>query len=156
MCSKFEVLLERLNRIIDLNQEIVGLLKSIDRKTPNHYTIRVKQIKEKHMATNIQVGGSASFEAELLSNGSPIALPAGSKWAWSSPDGLITFDPLLEADGTTVDPNGITVNVAGSDTQTSAVIVAGTTDPDGKPVSGEVTVPVTPEPQVFTVRITEN
>lgn len=146
--------MERLGRIIELLQECVHYLKSIDRKIPNHYTIRVKE--KNIMALGIVVGGSAGFKAELLKNGVPIDLPATSTWAWSSADPLVSFAPA-PADPTTgvVDPNDIEVTVAGSDTQTSAVITASTTDPDGNPENGDITVPVTPEAAVFTVRITE-
>ena len=143
-------LFEKLDRIIDL-------LESLDRKTPNRYTVRITKKENHDMAgTTIQVGGAASFEAELLDNGAAVSIPAGSTWAWSSADPLATLTPLLEADGVTVDPTGITVNIAGSDTQTSLVLNASTVDPTGATDTGNITVPVTPEPQVFTVKIVEN
>ena len=109
------------------------------------------------MATQtIVAGGSAHFEAELLQNGNQISLPAGSTWAWTSADPLVTFTPAPVDPTTGVsDPDEITATIAGSEAQTSVVISASTTAPDGTTVSGDITVPVTPEAQVFSVKIVQ-
>ena len=102
-------------------------------------------------ANGITVGSSGTFLAQLNNNNVPIALPPGSSWDWSTddPSAIITLEPS--------DPTGGTVNIAipASDTTTSIVVTAATTDPNGTAVTGSLTVPISPGVSLFTVTVTQ-
>jgi hypothetical protein len=97
---------------------------------------------------NIPAGQTGTFAAQLLDNGAPIALPAGSTFTWTASDASVTF-------ATSADTTSTVVTVPAGDTGTSVTITASTTDPNGNPVSGSITVALTPTPQQFTVTVTQ-
>jgi hypothetical protein len=97
---------------------------------------------------SITVGQTGTFAAQLEDNGSPIALPTGSTFAWTASDTTVTFE-------TSADTLSTVVTVPAGDTGTSVTITASTTDPNGNPVAGSVTVAITPEAQQFTVTVTQ-
>jgi hypothetical protein len=100
------------------------------------------------MIGSITAGQTGTFAAQLADNGSPIALPAGSTFAWTASDTTVTFE-------TSADTLSTVVTVPAGDTGTSVTITASTTDPSGNPVSGSLTVAITPEAQQFTVTVTQ-
>ena len=99
----------------------------------------------------ITVGGQGTFVAQLLNNGVPMDLPAGSTWAWSDddPNSTITLDPSDPTGGTVI------ITVPASDTATQVTVTAATTDPNGAAVSGSLVVPIAPGVSIFTVTVTQ-
>lgn len=143
-----KLLLSRLDIVIAEQRETNRLLRNIERILTNRYSVKIEEKLPMNM--KLVAGTGEELNAQLLDNGKPIAIPSGSTWEWASPDALVTFTPAKDGN-----PNNIEVNVAGSDTQTSAAVTASITAPDGSKVQGEIKIPVTPEPHVFTVVITE-
>lgn len=153
-----EILMEQREEIRLLRE----ILKQLQTPPPvKHYTVRIQQLtprafKGVSMAdpapSGIVTGGSGTFNAVLLDNGTAVATQP-TTWTWSTNDasGQITIanDPS--------DPSGATVivSVPAGDTTQSVVITAQTMDPSGTPVSGNVVVPITGALQTFTVQITQ-
>jgi hypothetical protein len=125
--------------LIVLELEIIIQLLS-----PHHYTVTVKELK----MADIPAGGAPGvFQAALNDNGTPIGLPAGATWNWTSnvPEAILT---------PTVDH--VSVSIPATSTATSITVTASTVDPNGKPVSGAITVPVVPGVvHNFTVTVTQ-
>lgn len=113
-----------------------------------HYSVKVTQ-KEPSMAIgNIPAGSTGTFAAQLELNGAPTSIPTGSSFVWSASDSTITF-------AVSSDTTSAVVSVPAGDLGTSAIITAQVVAADGKVYSGSVTVALTPEPQVFTVVVTQ-
>jgi hypothetical protein len=111
------------------------------------YTVTVTQ--ETTMAIgNITAGTSGTFAAVLNDNGTPIALPSGSTFAWTASDSTVSIVPSS-------DTTSAVVNIPAGDPGTSVTVTASTVGPDGNTYSGSVTVPLTPVPQQFTVTVTQ-
>ena len=110
---------------------------------------------------NIIAGSTSQLAATVEENGTPYVPPSGTTYTptvtWSCPDTLVTFTPATADDsGGGVPLNQQTiVNVAASDTETSVTITASTTDPNGNPLTGSTTIPVTLAPQTFTLSVTQ-
>jgi hypothetical protein len=116
-----------------------------------HYTVKVKQTKSwrKRMAIgNITAGTTGSFAAQLELNGAPIPLPSGSTFAWSASDPAVSL--VVSADTLSV-----VISVPAGDQGTSVSIAAAATAPNGKVVTGTLSVALTPIPQVFTVTVSQ-
>jgi hypothetical protein len=97
---------------------------------------------------NIVAGSTGTFAAQFLDNGTAVALPSGSVFAWSADDTTVTF--VVSTDTTSA-----VVTVPAGDTGTSVTITASTTDPNGNTVSGSLTVSLTSAPQVFSVIVNQ-
>lgn len=111
----------------------------------HHYAIRVRE--KRHMG--ITAGSTGTFTAQLEDNGAPIALPSGSTFLWSSSDPNASL-------AHSADTLSVVVTVPDTDTLTEITVTASTTDPKGNPVSGSVTVPITPGVvHVFTVVVAQ-
>lgn len=116
---------------------------------PERFTIRITQTNtQENTMAGIAAGSTGTFTATLNDNGAPIALPAGSTFGWSADDASVTFV-------TSPDTTSTVVSVPAGDEGTSVTITASTTAPDSTTVSGSVTVPLTPEPQQFTVTVAQ-
>jgi hypothetical protein len=129
------------------------------------YSVTVTQIsstKGKDMApkalptpkaggNGIPIGGTGTFVGSLLANGTPINLPSGATWQWSSDDPSASIQPDPS------DPSGGTVDVSipAGDTNTQITITAATTAPDGSAQTGSLTVPLTSTPMVFSVVVAQ-
>ncbi len=109
------------------------------------YTIRIT-LENKEMIT--KAGDSGTFNAVLQDNGVTIPLPSGASFVWTADDKSAVLTPDASTDN-------CVVTLPASDTAASVTITATTTDPTGKSVSGSITLPLTPEPQQFTVSITQ-
>lgn len=112
-----------------------------------HFTILITQ--ETPMAIgNIGAGTSGTFAAQLEDNGSPIALPVGSTFAWTASDTTVLITPSDDSLSALID-------VPSGDTGTSITVTASTVAPDGSTVSGSITVPLTPVPQQYSVTVVQ-
>jgi hypothetical protein len=100
--------------------------------------------------TSITAGQTGKFVAQLNLNGSPINLPAGSTWTWTTSDPAATqlVDPS-DATGGTLD-----VTIPLTDASTSVTITATANIPSGA-VSGNDVSTIVPAPMVFTVSVTQ-
>lgn len=115
-----------------------------------HHSFTVSIYQETQMALgNISAGSTGTFVAVLNDNGSPIALPTTSTFAWSSSDATVTF---TESTDTTT----VVALVPAGDLGTSVTITASTVGPDGITYSGSVTVALTPVAQAYTVTVTQS
>lgn len=139
-----------LEKILEADERMEHVLDRIERDLePHRYQIRITQ--EFVMAIgNISAGTTGSFSAALTDNGSPIALPTGSTFAWTSTDSLVTFDTSASPDGSSA-----VVSVPAGDTGTTVTITVSTTATDGTTATGSITVALTPVPQRFAVTITQ-
>lgn len=151
--------MRELREIIKLLECVVELELSNSRKldriirvlsAENRFAVQITQ-EFPAMANGVVVGATGKFLAQLLDNGSPIALPAGASWSWSADDTTVTITP------DTADATGATVDVAipAGDPATTVTLTASTTDPAGQGVKGELSFPVLPVPQNFTVSISQ-
>jgi hypothetical protein len=152
-------LLHLLDELLLSGQRTERLLTALvaEVRSLHHYSVYINfndsalfnQIQGDFMAIGtIPAGQTGTFAAQLMDNGSPIALPANSTFAWTASDTTVTF-------ATSADTLSTVVTVPAGDTGTSVTITASTTDPNGNPVSGSITVAITPEPQQFTVTVTQ-
>jgi hypothetical protein len=139
----------------ELLHQILQELRAIRRELKTHdYSVRVRKrlpdmMGDLLMATgNIPAGSSGTFAAQLLDNGSPIALPSGSTFMWSASDSTVTIAP-------SADTTSAVVDVPAGDPGTSLTITASTVGPDGNTYSGSLSVALTPTPQQFTVTVTQ-
>jgi hypothetical protein len=136
-----------------LLERILEVLERIDRKLPDRFAIRITQ-ENSTMAIGALVSpGTAVLLLALLDNGAPYVPPAGSSYA---------FAPSLTADDTNVSivadpttPEEFDVTIPAGDTNTSVTFTATATAPDGTTATGTLTIPLAPEPQQFTISITQ-
>lgn len=112
------------------------------------YTVTVTQ-KELHMPVGIvTLGGNAIFKAEMLDNGTPLALSGGAFWTWTTNDTAATLT-------VSADTNQVVVNLPLSDVSQAIIVTASTISPAGITISGSITVPIGPGVDQFTVVVTQ-
>ena len=133
--------LELLGRIARALEEHLAiseaLFEAFNRQRIYKVVVVLKELKMSGVTTGVQ----AVFVASLLDNNdNPVALPAGSSWAFSvsDPTAITAPDPT--------DPTGATLNVTLplADTETSLSVSASTVDPSGQSQTASITVTVTP------------
>lgn len=146
--------------IAELLREILHVLERLNRKIPDHYSIRVTQ--ETPMAIgNIPAGSSGQLGAELLMNGSPYVIPSGSSYVFTptftADDPSVTLTPATtdESGGTLPLTGQIVVNVPAADTGASVTVTVMAADPNGNTLSQSLTIALTPEAQTFTISLTQ-
>lgn len=96
------------------------------------------------IATTINPGQTATFQAALLDNGSAITAPNPFTWTVSDPS--LTVTPSS-------DTTSATVAVPADTTLTSFEVTATTVDPNGASQSGSDSQTIV-QPQKFTVTVT--
>lgn len=122
----------------------------------NQFSLEIKM-----SVGNIVAGTTGQIEAEVFENGVLYTAPVGTTYVptltWTSSDSTVTFTPATDDDsgGTVPLTQQIVVNVPAGDTSTSVTITATTTDPNGNPLTGTISIPVTSAPQVFTLQLTQ-
>ena len=110
---------------------------------------------------NIVAGTTGQLEAEVFENGVLYTPPVGTTYTpaitWTSSDAEVTFTPATADDSGGAVPltQQIVVNIPAGDTSTSVTITATTTDPNGNPLTGTISIPVTSAPQTFTLNVTQ-
>ena len=114
------------------------------------FTVAVRQIHPRHrrrlFMAGIVDGGQGTFSAVLELNALPFSTqPTNFVWTTDVSDATITPSS---------DTQSAVISVPAGETATTITVTASTTDPNGNPVSGSVTVPLN-APQVFTVRVTQ-
>lgn len=112
------------------------------------FTLQITQ-RENHIMRIID-GSTGTFLASLLLNGAPYTptTPFTLSVSWTVDDTSVVLTP---SDDTT----SVVAAVPAGDTGTSINITATTTAPDGTTVTNTVNVPLGPEPQVFSLGITQ-
>jgi hypothetical protein len=145
--------------ILEVTRENNALLRIILRRLSqyhNHFALEIKM-----SIGNIVAGTTGQLEAEVFENGVLYTPPVGTTYAptitWASSDPSVTFTTATADDsgGTVPLSQQTVVNVPAGDTSTSVTITATTTDPNGNPLTGTISVPVTSAPQVFTLNVTQ-
>jgi hypothetical protein len=153
---EFDRLLED---ILEATRENTHLLREILHRLPPHHNRFTLEIKMS--VGNIVAGTTGQLEAEVFENGVLYTPPVGSTYApiisWTASDPSVTLTAATADDsgGTVPLTQQIVVNVPAGDTSTSVTVTATTTDPNGNPLSGTISIPVTSAPQVFTLNVTQ-
>jgi hypothetical protein len=117
---------------------------------PHNFTL----ILERSMAIgNIAAGSTGTFTPQLLLNGQPFVVPAGStfvpQYTYSSP----TADAVLTP---SADTTSVVVGIPTGSTDTSVTVGASVIAPDGSTQTATDTVPVTPgSPQAFSLSLSQ-
>jgi hypothetical protein len=148
-----------LKEIFEELHEIVRLLLEILHRLPPHHNRFTLEINMS--VGNIVAGTTGQIEAEVFENGVPYTPPVGTVYTptitWTASDPSVTFTPATDDDSGGVVPlsQQIVVNIPAGDTSTSVTITATTTDPNGNPLTGTISIPVTSAPQVFTLQLTQ-
>jgi len=149
-----------LQEILEETRENGHLLREILHRLSlphNRYTLEIKNMS----IGNIVAGTTGQLEAQVFENGVPYTPPVGSTYApvvtWTASDATVTFTPATADDsgGTVPLSQQIVVNVPAGDTSTSVTITGVITDPNGNPLTGTISIPVTSAPQVFTLQLTQ-
>jgi hypothetical protein len=144
-------------------EEILEVLRKILHLLETHlktFTLRIK-LENSMSIGQIVAGTTGQLEAEVLENGVVYTPPVGVTYTptitWTASDVEVTFSPATADDSGGVVPlsQQIVVNVPAGDPSTSVVITGSTSDPNGNPLSGSVTIPITAAPQVFTLSVTQ-
>ena len=106
---------------------------------------------------NIEAGSTGQLATTLELNGQPFTEPFNLSLTYSADDPQVTFAPA-----TTDATNGAVplehqevVSVPAGDQGTSVTITVSAVDPDGKQISTSITIPLTPQPRVFTLVTTQ-
>ncbi len=148
-----------LEDILRLTREIMKFLREILHQLQphhNHFSLEIRM-----SIGNIVAGTTGQIEAEVYENGVLYNPPVGSTYAptftWTASDPSVTFTPATADDSDGAVPLGqqIVVNVPAGDTSTSVTITATTVDPNGNPLTGTISIPVTSAPQVFALQLTQ-
>ncbi len=148
-----------LKAILESTRENTHFLREILHRLPphlNHFTLEIKM-----SIGNIVAGTTGQLEAEVFENGVLYTPPVGTTYAptitWTASDPSVTFTAATADDsgGTVPLSQQTVVNVPAGDTSTSVTITATTTDPNGSPLTGTISIPITSAPQVFTLSVTQ-
>ena len=157
--AKQEQLFRDVRDILEVTHENLVLLRELLIRIPaqhNQFSLEIKNMS----IGNIVAGTTGQLEAQVFENGVPYTPPVGSTYApvvtWTASDATVTFTPATADDsgGTVPLSQQIVVNVPAGDTSTSVTITGATTDPNGNPLTGTISIPVTSAPQVFTLQLT--
>ena len=136
-----------------LLEMILHVLERIERKLPDHYSIRVTQ--ENTMAIgSLTSPGTASILLALLDNGAPYVLPAGSTYVFTPTLTASDTSVTIAADPTVADQFDVTIPAG--DTSTSVVFTGTATAPDGTTATGTLSIPFASTPQQFSISVTQS
>jgi hypothetical protein len=86
----------------------------------------------------VSPGVAAGFAADMEDNGNPIDLPEGSSFAWVTDDSNDIISVSLDTTSAK-----ITVPADTDPARTELVVTVQAADPNGKMISGSVSVPIT-------------
>lgn len=143
-----------LRRILEVQEHTLRVLERIERLFPHRYSIKFTFTSENPMAIGqLSSPGTAVLLLALLDNGEPYVEPSGSAYVFTptltASDASVTITP----DAST--PNQFDVVIPAGDSSASVIFSASATAPDGSTASGTLTIPFAPEPQKFTISITQ-
>jgi cell division septal protein FtsQ len=147
-------------RLLEVAERGIRILEHIDRKVPNRFSIQIQEIIPMAIG-NINAGSTGQLGLVLLENGSPYVAPAGSTYDFSptlsASDSSVTFAPATtDASGGTIPlADQVVVTVPAGDPGDTVTITATAADPNGNPATGSITITLTPEPQTFTIAVTQ-
>lgn len=160
MFESEHILRDILIAIREGDERLERLLREISHRLPPrphpHFTLEISM-----SIGNIVAGTTGQLEAQVFENGVAYTPPVGTTFAptitWTASDASVAFTPATADDsgGTVPLSQQIVVNVPAGDTSASVTITGSTTDPNGNPLTGTISIPITSAPQVFTLSITQ-
>lgn len=135
-----------------LLHRILEVLERIERRLPPRYSIRLAL--EKPMAIGqLSSPGTAVLLLALLDNGQPYVAPSGSSYVFSPTLSASDSSVTIAADPTV--PDQFDATIPAGDPATSVTFTASATAPDGSTASGTLTIPFAPQPQKFSISVTQ-
>lgn len=155
--AELREMLELQREMIELQKEAIEFQKEtaqLLRRILHHFHHFTIEIKETSMALGLLSSpGTAALLLALLDNGVPYVAPENSDYKFvpslvaSDPDVAITADPDT--------PNQFDVTIPAGDISLGVIFTAQATAPDGSIATGTLTISFAPQPQQFTIKITQ-